>query len=156
MVNNLLTLGSYFLFFYFIKNITISKKLLFSIYSILSIYASILFIFDWPKSNIELYSKYGYLNYFEYSYFCILASVTCIIFCTLVLLILFQNEKVPVNIVFIIFGIITYYIGDIIKFGLGTQFLQDAHAHKEFMNAFVPIKLYTSKVFIIVGLLWKN
>ncbi len=156
LFNNFLSIGLYFIFFNLIKNINISRKLLVSFYCILLIYAGILFSFDCPSSTSELYSKYGYLNYYEYSLFCLLSSFICITFCTLTLVKLFQNQKVTFNIIFIIFGIIIYYIGDIIKFGLGIQFLQDSQAHKEFMIAFLPIKLYTSRVFILLGLIWKN
>lgn len=156
IVNNLLTLDLYFVFFYFIKNITISKKLLFSIYSILFIYASILFIFDWPKASSDLYSDYGYLNTFEYSFFCFFAAIICLTLCTFVLTKMFQNETIQSNVLIIIFGVIIYYVGDLLKFGLGIHFLNDMNVHNEFLNTFLPIRLYTSKGLIIVGLLWKN
>lgn len=156
IVNNLLTLGSYFVFFYFIKNITISPKLLFSVYGILLIYAGILFIFDWPKASSDLYSDYGYLNTFEYSFFCFFAAIICLTFCTFILTKIFQDETFRLNLLLIIFGIITYYVGDILKFGLGIHFLNDINVHNEFLNTFLPIRLYASKGLIIVGLIWKN
>ena len=156
IVNNLLTLGSYFAFLYFIKNTTISKKLLFLIYGILFIYAIILFIFDWPNTSRDLYSDYGYLNIYEYSFFCFFAAVFCLTLCTYILSKMFQNEAIHLNVIFIIFGVIIYYVGDILNFGLGIHFLIDTNVHDEFMNKFLPIRLYSSKGLIISGLLWKN
>lgn len=156
IVNNLLTLGSYFAFLYFIKNTTISKKLLFLIYGILFIYASILFIFDWPNASGDLYSDYGYLNIYEYSFFCFFAAVFCLTLCTYILSKMFQNEAIHLNVIFIIFGVIIYYVGDILNFGLSIHFLINTNLHDEFMNTFLPIRLYASKGLIIGGLIWKN
>ncbi len=69
---------------------------------------------------------------------------------------MFQNEAIQLNVIFIIFGVIIYYVGDILNFGLGIHFLIDTNVHDEFMNKFLPIRLYASKGLIISGLLWKN
>lgn len=156
IVHNLLTVGSYFVFFYFIKNITISPKLLFSVYSIMLLYAGILFKLDWPKASSNLYSQYGFLNTYEYSIYSCFAAVLCLLLCTFVLLKIFQNETVKLNILFIIFGIIIYYTGELLKYGLGIYLLKNANAYNDFGDIIIPIKLYASKCLILLGLTWKR
>lgn len=69
---------------------------------------------------------------------------------------MFQNEAIHLNVIFIIFGVIIYYVGDILNFGLSIHFLINTNLHDEFMNTFLPIRLYASKGLIIGGLIWKN
>jgi hypothetical protein len=156
LVHNIISIGLYFKFFYSIeKNINIKKSLL-SFYGLFIIIAGILFMFDWPKSDIKLYSKYGYLNTLEYLRFILLTGIICLVFCTLILIKMFKSEPVPVNLLLILFGIITLYIGNILQAGLGIYFLNDIEIHNEFSNHLITIRLFTSKGLIIAGLLWKN
>ena len=69
---------------------------------------------------------------------------------------LFKTELVQINLLFILFGIISFYIGDIIQAGLGIYFISDTNVHFVFTEVFLTIRLIASNGLIILGLLWKN
>ncbi len=120
------------------------------------IYAGILFNVDCPKAMSNLYSQYGFLNTYEYSFYSCFTAILCLLVCTFVLLKIFQKEIVKLNILFIIFGIIIYYVGELLKYGLGIYLLKNANAYNEFGDIIIPIKLYASKCLILLGLIWKK
>jgi len=67
-----------------------------------------------------------------------------------------KNDFVPLNLLFIVFGIMAFYMGDLIKSGLEIHFISDLYVHEKFLELFFPIRLFVSKGLIITGLLWKN
>ena len=156
LINNLLSVGLYFIFFLAVKNITISRTKLTTLYTLLLTYAFILFSQDWPKTNIDLYSKYGYLNTLEYSNFCFASAIICLILCTKTTIKIVKSDTPSLNIIFIISGIAIYNIGALAEFGMGAYFITESHSHNEFLNLLIPMRLYTSKCFILIGLIWKN
>lgn len=156
LVSNLITLGLFFIFFCQIKNVKISKNITLIVFITIALYATILFFVDWPNAADHLYSDYGYLNTLEFSNFSILSAVICLALCTKVIVGIMKSESSQFNILFITFGVIFYYIGDLFSFGLGTHFLNDHIAHFEFLQTLLPMRLYTTKCFILMGLLWKN
>lgn len=156
VVADLVSLGFYFMFFYSLKTLRISGSLLLSTLSTLIVIAFVFFNIDWPKSDIHLYSNYGYLNTLEYLTFTVFAGLVCVIICTIVLIKMLKNDFVPLNLLFIVFGMMAYYVGDVIKSGLEIHFISDLYVHEKFLELFFPIRLFVSKGLIITGLLWKN
>lgn len=156
LVNNLITLGLFFVFFYQIKNVKIPKHIIFVVYVTIVLYAATMIFMDFPKAADHLYSDYGYLNTIEFSNFSVISAVICLALCTKVIVGIIKNESSQLNIIFITFGVIFYYIGDLFSFGLGTHFLKDHNAHLEFLKTLLPMRLYTTKCFILMGLIWKN
>lgn len=156
LVNNLITLGLFFMFFYQIKNVKIPERIIFVVYVTIVFYAASIIFMDCPKAADHLYSDYGYLNTIEFSNFSIISAVICLALCTKVIVGIIKSESSQFNIIFITFGIIFYYIGDLFSFGLGTHFLNDYNAHFEFLKTLLPMRLFTTKCFILMGLIWKN
>lgn len=156
LVNELLSIGLYFMFFNSAKKRTESGKPILIAYILLSLISFLFFIIDWPKTDTSLYSDYRYLNSFEYTIFSLLSGVICIIISTITLIGLLKNDSVPINLLFIIFGIIIFYVGEIILAGLGIHFIQNPNIHWRFSYHLLTIRLYASKSLIITGLLWKN
>lgn len=156
IVNNLITLGLFFTFFYQIKNVKFPTHIIFVFYVTIAMYAATIIYMDWPKAADHLYSDYGYLNTIEFSNFSVISAVICLVLCTKVIVGIIQNESSQLNIIFITFGVIFYYIGDLLSFGLGTHFLKDHNTHYEFLKTLLPMRLYTTKCFILMGLIWKN
>ena len=156
VVVDLVSLGLYFLFFYSFKTIKISGRLLLATLSTLIAIALVFFYIDWPKSDIYLYSKYGYLNTLEYLIFFVFSGSACLIICTIVLIKMLKNDFVPLNLFFIVFGIMAYYVGDVIQSGLAIHFISDLNVHYGFLELFLPFRLFVSKGLITTGLLWKN
>jgi len=156
VVADLVSLGFYFMFFYSLKTLRISGSLLLATLSTLIVVAFVFFNIDWPKSDIHFYSKYGYLNTLEYLVFSVFAGLACLIICTIVLIKMLKNDFVPLNLLFIVFGIMAFYMGDLIKSGLEIHFISDLTVHYKFLELFFPIRLFVSKGLIITGLLWKN
>lgn len=156
LVNNLILLGLYFMLFHSLKKLETPIKYLLLVYTSIAVYGILLFILDLPKTDLNLYSDYGFLNTLESLCFCFIVGITCLIFSTISLIRLFRFDPVPVNLLLIIFGIITFYIGDILQSGMGIHFLFDSDVHDAFSNNFLTIRLFTSKGLIISGLLWKN
>lgn len=156
VVDDLVSLGLYFLFFYSLKTLKISGNLLLATLSTMIVIAFVFFNIDWPKSDIHLYSNYGYLNTLEYLTFTVFAGLVCVIICTIVLIKMLKNDFVPLNLLFIVFGMMAYYVGDVIKSGLEIHFISDLYVHGKFLELFFPIRLFVSKGLIITGLLWKN
>lgn len=156
LVSNLITLGLFFIFFCQIKNVKIPKNIILTVFITLVLYAATIFFIDWPKAAVHLYTDYGYLNTIEFSNFSVISAVICLALCTKVIVGIITNESSQLDIIFITFGVIFYYIGDLFSFGLGTYFLKDHNAHYEFFKALLPMRLYTTKCFILMGLLWKN
>ena len=156
VIADLVSLGFYFMFFYSLKTLRISGSLLLSTLSTLIVIAFVFFNIDWPKSDIHFYSKYGYLNTLEYLTFSVFTGLACLIICTIVLIKMLKNDFVPLNLLFIVFGIMAVYMGDLIKSGLEIHFISDLSVHYKFLELFFPIRLFVSKGLIITGLLWKN
>lgn len=156
LIYDLTAIGLYFMFYYSLKNLKISGYLLLTTFTIFTILSFLFFIIDWPKTNNIFYSQYGYLNLYEYSLFNFFAAIILLIISTFVLLKIFRNDLFELNVLFIIFGIMSYFIGDIVKFGLGTHLLKDIPSHRLFLNAFLPIRLIINHGLIITGLIWKN
>ena len=142
LIHDIFAIGLYLIFFSSLK--------------ILNNTAFAFFYIDWPKSDITLYSKYGHLNTLEYLLFCLLAGITCLIICTALLIKIFKTDLVQLNLFFILFGIISFYIGDIIQAGLGIHFISDTNVHNIFSEILLTIRLFVSNGLIILGLLWKN
>ncbi len=156
LVNDLVSLGLYFIFFFSIKNLKVTSSFIFIPLTALSIIALLFFNFDWPKSNINLYSNYGYLNTLEYLLFSFFASLTSLTICTIVLIKMFTTNLLRLNLIFLLFGILSFYLGDIIQSGLGIYFISDTNIHFKFSEIFLTIRLFVSNGLIIFGLLWKN
>ena len=156
VVADLVSLGFYFMFFYSLKTLRISGSILMATLSTLIVIALFFFNIDWPKSAIHFYSKYGYLNTLEYLTFSVFTGLACLIICTIVLIKMLKNDFVPLNLLFIVFGIMAFYMGDLIKSGLEIHFISDLSVHYKFLELFFSIRLFVSKGLIITGLLWKN
>ena len=156
LINDLLAVGLYFMFFHLIEKPFIIKKTLLSFFGLLLILAGSLFFFDWPKSDISLYSKYGYLNTIEYLLYSLFSGLTCLIICAILLVKMFKIDLFRLNIIFILFGIMSFYIGDIIQAGLGIYFISDINVHFVFTEIFLTLRLFAFSGFITLGLLWKN
>lgn len=144
------------MFFFSLKLLNNTGRFLFVPLSALIIAAFVFFYIDWPKSEITLYSKYGHLNTLEYLLFCLLSGLICLIICTTLLIKIFKTDVVQLNLIFILFGIITFYFGDIIQAGLGIHFLSNTDVHNNFSEILLTIRLFVSNGLIILGLLWKN
>ena len=156
LIYDLLVIGLYLKFFMSFKTLNIKDSFLFVPLTCLILLAFVFFYFDWPKSDISLYSKYRYLNTLEYLFFCLFSGLTCLVICTILLIKLFKTELVQLKLLFILFGIISFYIGDIIQAGLGIYFISDTNVHFVFTEVFLTIRLIASNGLIILGLLWKN
>lgn len=156
LIHDIFAIGLYLIFFSSLKILNNTALFLFAPLSTLIITAFAFFYIDWPKSDITLYSKYGHLNTLEYLLFCLLAGITCLIICTALLIKIFKTDLVQLNLFFILFGIISFYIGDIIQAGLGIHFISDTNVHNIFSEILLTIRLFVSNGLIILGLLWKN
>jgi hypothetical protein len=156
LVNSILTIGLFFVFFTCLKIPGFSNKLLFYLYLTLFAYAISLFLWDLPAASIGLYSNYGFLNTIEYTYFGLMVSLIVLVLICKIAVSVFQKDNVPLTIYFIIFGIMIYFIGDLVKFGLGRFFIEDEVIHREFLTVLIPLRFYASKFFILMGLSWKG
>jgi hypothetical protein len=156
LVNSVILLGIYFLFIHALGHFLISKKILIALYGSLLVFATSLFCWDIPESNPEFYSDYGFLNTIEYIQFELTVSVVGLIVFSIVSVKIFHIDDIPLSIYFILFGVLIYYISDLVEFGLGTYFLENTQIHSDFLDVFIPVRFYTSKIFILLGLVWKN
>jgi hypothetical protein len=157
LVHNIISIGLYFKFFYSIEKNKYFKKIFISTFFLLSIsFVIVFFLIDWPKSDISLYSVYGFLNTLEYLNFIFFSSAMCLIIFTILLIKMIKTDIVKLHLIFILFGIISYHVGELIQAGLGVHFLYDIDIHAEFTCNLLTIRLFTSNGLIITGLLWKN
>ena len=132
------------------------EEILIALYGSLLVFATSLFCWDIPESNPEFYSDYGFLNTIEYIQFELTVSVVGLIVFSIVSVKIFHIDDIPLSIYFILFGVLIYYISDLVEFGLGTYFLENTQIHSDFLDVFIPVRFYTSKIFILLGLVWKN
>lgn len=156
LVNSILTLGLFFLFFNRIEIPIFSHKVWFYLYLTLLVYAVSLFLWDFPAASYDLYSNYGFLNTLEYTYFGLILSLIVLVLICKIGISVFNKDNLPLSIYFIIFGIMMYYVGDLVKFGLGRFFIGEIFIHSNFLDLFLPLRFYASKFFILTGLIWKD
>lgn len=155
-ISDIITVGITFLIFHDIKQISISKSILWMPYIILVFYAIALFRFNWTKTDNDLLSNYGYLNTSEYSSFSFLSAILCLIVSTYIMIKTLQISEPPLNLIFIVFGIILFHVGSFLQFGLGEYFFDDLSTHYKFLEMLIPVRLFTSRTFILLGIIWKN
>lgn len=156
LVNSILTIGLFFVFFTGLKIPGFSNKLLFYLYLTLFAYAISLFLWDLPAASIGLYSNYGFLNTIEYTYFGLMVSLIVLVLICKIGISVFNKDNVSLSTYFMIFGIMIYFTGDLVKFGLGRYFIEETFIHSNFLDVFLPLRFYASKFFILMGLIWKG
>lgn len=155
-MNDVITLGVTFLIFLDIQQITISKTLLWMPFVGLFLFAVVLFLVDWSNTRSDLMSDYGFLNTYEYLSIGFFSAIIGFVVSTYILIKTLQVSEPPINLIFIIFGIILNNLGSFIEFGLGDYLFNDTSTHLAFLTTLIPVKLITSKSFIILGITWKN
>jgi len=114
------------------------------------------FYFDVFQAEPYLYSDYGYLNTIEYSQFHFTSSIIGLIFGVVALVRFLMFQENNISVLLLIFGFLSLFLSELIKFSLNTYLLPDLTLHKKYFELCIYNGFFISKGLIIAGLLWKN
>ncbi len=115
-----------------------------------------LFLFDIKKIPIRLYSQYGFLNLYEYTYASFGISVILTIVCIIVLIGRISSNTYSIGQIFIIFGLIVYYSTNVVNFVFSNFLFLNSKEYYKFLIFFFPSRLIISYGLLYTGLLWKK